>query len=295
MEIATIDQSATQFTIDAGTIIGAVRLGVADLDRMVQFYTNVIGLKLQHQAADDAALGVGATALLHLERRVGRRDPKATGLYHFALLLPSRAELGRWLKHLHASGYSLSGASDHFVSEALYLSDPEGNGIEIYRDRPRDQWPHNADGSLQIGTVGLDLQALLGDAAPEAFTSLPEGTRMGHVHLQVHDVPETMNFYAKTLGFEVMDMWPQAGFAAAGGYHHHLGMNIWHSEGSAPPPAGSPGLIDYEIILPNPQAYHNLVEQLKQREHPLVERDRRCHLQDPAGITLVLRYNLPKQ
>lgn len=286
-----LEATKKQFTVDPALRMGAVRLGVSQLDKMVTFYTKIIGLDVLTQDAGQASLGLNNQPLLYLEKRTGQRYPQATGLYHLALLLPSRQELGRWLRHLNERGYPLSGASDHFVSEALYLSDPEGNGIEIYRDRPRSEWTQQDDGSLNIGTVRLNLESLLADALPEPFTGLPSGTVMGHVHLQVADVPSSAAFYRDVLGFEVMNIWREAGFLAAGGYHHHLGMNIWHSHRATPPPSGSLGLINYEIVLSGKDGFDSLIRHIQEQGHPFAMDGNHAVLADPSGNQIILTFN----
>ncbi len=176
-----------------------------------------------------------------------------TGLYHFALLLPERADLARWLAHAGRDNVPLVGLSDHFVSEAIYLSDPDGHGIEIYWDRPREVW----EGQVfeRMTTLPLDvgsLMAELPDPESEPFERLPDGTVMGHVHLKVASIPDTVAFYRDVLGFELMaQLGEQAAFLAAGGYHHHIGANTWESAGAPPPPEGSAALRHVTIVLPD--------------------------------------------
>jgi catechol 2,3-dioxygenase len=178
--------------------------------------------------------------------------PGATGLFHVAFLVPTRRDLALALVRLGRSRWRLTGASDHLVSEALYLDDPEGNGIEIYRDRPREDWPRQGDGIL-MDTLPLDLEDVIGelDGDPGDPGPMPEGTTIGHVHLKVADVAATEAFYAGVLGFDVMAHMPSATFMSAGGYHHHLGANVWQSRGGAPPPPGALGLRSYEVVLPS--------------------------------------------
>ncbi len=183
------------------------------------------------------------------------RDPRQTGLYHFAILVPTRRDLAVALVRLAQGGWQLDGASDHLVSEALYLSDPDGNGIEIYRDRPRAEWRRGPDGQLSMATLPLDLDDLLGELQtapvdPVGDAQMPDGTRIGHVHLQVAELEQTEAFYAGVLGFDVMVRgYPGALFVAAGGYHHHVGLNTWHSRGGSTPPSGGIGLRAYELKL----------------------------------------------
>ena len=243
-------------SIDPGTSIGAVRLAVADLDDVADFYREAIGLRpLEPEQSEIVRLGTGEDEAPLVEL-VG--DPSApprprhtTGLYHLAILVPTRADLARALQRVADAGWRLTGASDHLVSEALYLSDPEGNGIEIYRDRPREQWQYR-DGAIQMSTEPLDLDGVLGELSREdAGAGMPAGTRMGHVHLNVADLTAAETFYSGALGFDVtVRGYPGALFVSAGGYHHHIGLNTWTGEGAPPPPPLSRGLRWFEIRLP---------------------------------------------
>ena len=244
-------------SIDPGTSLGPVRLTVADLDRVRAFYRDAIGLAELGQDDGVIRLGTDGTAIVEL---VGDPDaaprPRGTsGLFHLAILVPSRADLARALQRVAEAGWRLSGASDHLVSEALYLSDPEGNGIELYRDRPREEWPVR-DGVLQMDTLPLDLDGVLGELRREdAEAPMPAGTRIGHVHLNVGDLTAAEAFYSGALGFDVtVRGYPGALFVSAGGYHHHLGLNTWAGEGAPPPPEGSQGLRQFEIVMPNGEA-----------------------------------------
>jgi catechol 2,3-dioxygenase len=233
--------------LDPSTRIGAVALTVADLDRMVHFYESAIGLQLARREDGRAALGAGDEDLLLLVAEPGARPAagRHTGLFHTAFLVPSRPELARSLRRLMELGTPMTGFSDHLVSEAIYLDDPEGNGIEIYRDRPREEWPLEGE-HLRMSTDPLDVEGVLAEAddAPERVAA---GTVVGHVHLRVADVPAAEAFYRDVVGLDVMVHYPGATFLAAGGYHHHLGANQWGSAGAPPPPPGSTGLHHYEL------------------------------------------------
>ena len=214
--------------------IASVTLTVRDLDRVARFYQDVIGLTPIATDATSVWLGVDGRQLLRLLHRPDLRpvDPAAAGLFHTAFLLPTRADLGRWLTHAAANGIKLQGAADHLVSEAVYLADPEGNGIEIYADRPRTAWRWEG---TQIAMVNarLDLPALMAlDAAP--WTGAPSGTTIGHVHLQVGDIAAAEPFYVAGLGLDITRRMPQALFISAHGYHHHLALNTWNSQGAGP-------------------------------------------------------------
>ena len=231
--------------------LGAVALTITDLDRSVAFYQDSLGLQLHRRAPGVAALGAGEEDLVLLHEEPDARPAgRHAGLYHYALLYPTRAELAHAVRRLAATGAAISGASDHGVSEAIYLSDPDGNGIELYADRPRDQWPPASPGDrVGMFTRALDVQDLLAAAGAEPARHAGVGLRMGHVHLHVGDVDEAGRFYGGVLGFETMTAFPGALFLAAGGYHHHLGVNTWRGEGVGPAPAGTVGLHEWTIVL----------------------------------------------
>jgi catechol 2,3-dioxygenase len=232
--------------LDAPYHIGAVSLRVHDLAGLTAFYRDGIGLGVIEQGAGFAALGVDGTVLVRLEQGAAQRTSPA-GLFHLAILLPSRGDLADWLAHAAATRIPLEGASDHLVSEALYLSDPEGNGIEIYRDRPRADWPRR-NGAIKMATDRFDLNALVAEARPGAYTGMPSGTRMGHIHLCVGDTAEAEQFYVGVLGFDLMVRYPGASFLASGGYHHHIAGNVWNSRGAAPRQPREAGLDSFELV-----------------------------------------------
>src|SRR3954454_12789031 len=207
--------------VDPG-MIGEVALTVRDLDRVSRFYQEAIGLEVVERTADGVRLGAGGAGFLELQHRPDSlpRDPGAAGLYHTAFLLPERADLGRWLAHAAELRLALDGAADHLVSEAVYLHDPEGNGIEVYADRPRAGWRWSG-GRVEMANARLDMIGLRGLATTK-WTGAPAGTRVGHVHLQVGEIKAAEAFYAGVLGFEIVRERPDAVFLSTGGYHHHL-------------------------------------------------------------------------
>ncbi len=243
-------------SIGAGASIGRVRLRVADLTAMTRFYCDVLGLR-RAPGDDDriARLSVDGRPpfLFELEAVAGASRPPrgSTGLYHSAVLLPSRAWLGRLLRHLARCGVALDGASDHLVSEALYLRDPEGNGVELYADRPRETWPRRG-GAIVMTTEPLDLDALAAAGAEGPWSGAPAGTRIGHIHLRVAALDRAEAFYHGVAGFDVtLRAYPGALFFSAGGYHHHVGVNVWGSAGGSPPPGAATGLQSFAILLPD--------------------------------------------
>lgn len=302
--------SQIPFVIDAGAQIGMLALAVADLDRSLVFYTELMGFEQVAPAdlgvgeqpttspsdgAREATLGVGGVPLLHLiEVRDARPWPQGgrsyTGLYHFAILVPTQADLGRWLSHWLSLGLPMPGQGDHLVSEALYLSDPDGNGIEVYRDRPRAEWTWVGD-RVRMATDPVDVRGLLSAAAHEEvpWQGLPAGTRIGHMHLQVGDIAHAREFYADLLGFEVTAEMPTALFISAGRYHHHIGMNTWHSRNASAAPPQTAGLRFFTIDLPSHAALSDVVARVRTAGVPVHEKNGRAMLADPWGNLLVLQ------
>ena len=230
--------------------IGGFRLKVRDLEGTSAFYQKVLGLKVKEADAGKVTLGTGSQALLTLEgdQRLAPRDPRQPGLFHSAFLLPSRAALARWLAHVAEQRVPLQGASDHNVSEAIYLADPEGNGIEVYTDTPPSRW-RGAGGDIHMTTEFLDLEQLLaaGDGSP--WTGFPEDGRVGHLHLQVGDTRLADRFYRDVLGFEITARYPGASFYGSGGYHHQLAGNVWHSRRAQPQEEETAGLEGFSLVL----------------------------------------------
>jgi catechol 2,3-dioxygenase len=276
------------------TSIGAVRLVVADLDRVTDFYRDTIGLIHVERDGDVARLGVTpGQPLVELHGRpdAPERSPRDTGLFHLAILVPSRAELARALQRVAGAGWQFTGASDHLVSEALYLNDPEGNGIEIYRDRPREEWQYSEDGELQMATIPLDLDGVMAELQQGGSNGagMPAGTRIGHVHLQVADLGPAEEFYEHALGFDVVvRSYPGALFVSAGGYHHHIGMNTWNSPGGSAPPPGARGLEWFQVLLPDAEAVRRESERLEAEGARVEEADGGLLAIDPSGNRVLL-------
>lgn len=274
------------------TKIGAVHLIVSDFGRSLPYYQQNIGLTLRHVEGDTAYLGVGGPDLLVLrERPSAPRSHHTTGLYHFALLVPSRQALALTLKHFIDTETHIDGASDHLVSEALYLSDPDGNGIEIYRDRLRQEWPMS-DGKIQMGTLPFNIEGVLGElnGQNQTWVGLPPGTTMGHIHLRVRNLAEAEAFYTQTLGFDLITRYgSSAAFVSAGGYHHHIGLNTWAGVGAPPPPQGAVGLNFYGILLPTAAALPDMAAHLQQAAVPFENRENGLFLRDPSQNGILLR------
>jgi catechol 2,3-dioxygenase len=296
--MATPLGATSPVSIHRDTAPGAVQLTVADLDRSRSFYEQAIGLRAFDRADGSLALGPEPDRAL-IELRADSAAPalnrRTTGLYHLAILVPTRLDLALGLARLAQARWSLDGASDHLVSEALYLSDPDGNGIEIYRDRPRDQWRRTNEG-LQMATMPLDLDDLLGELrAADGFQQFaPSGTRIGHVHLQVSDLKASEQFYNGVLGFDVVVRgYPGALFVSAGGYHHHLGLNTWHSAGASHPAPGSIGLRSFEVVLPDQEELERVLDRVREAGVAIEPDPHGSLVRDPAGIAIVLRAGAP--
>ena len=268
-----------------------MRLVVADVDRVADFYRDTVGLGEVERDGDVVRLGV--TPGQPLVELVGRpdappRSPGDTGLFHLAVLVPSRAELARAVQRVANAGWRFTGASDHLVSEALYLDDPEGNGIEIYRDRTREEWQYR-NGELQMATIPLDLDGVMTELPDGNGGGMPAGTRIGHVHLQVADIGPAEEFYEHGLGFDVVvRSYPGALFVSAGGYHHHIGMNTWNSAGGSAPPPGTRGLEWFQVLLPDGDAVARESERLEAEGARLDEADGGLLATDPSGNRVLL-------
>ena len=263
-------------SLPSNTRIGRVRLRVGDLERSLSFYRDVLGLGVSRDeggritlAAGNAKAGTGASGqeLLVLEERpgIGRRParPATTGLYHAALLVPDRRELGRALLGLRQAGYPLRGMSDHAVSESLYLDDPDGNGLEIYADRPRSMWPVS-NGVIQMTVDPMDVAGVMaaGRERPEPWTGLPSATTVGHVHFTVSDLEAAVDFYHGVIGFDLMMKIPTLVAVSAGGYHHHLNLNTWAGERAPPDSDRVAGLSSWELVVPEEGAREALAGRL---------------------------------
>lgn len=280
------------FRLPDATRLGQVHLQVADLDRSIAFYRQVLGFELQAREGAVARLGAAGDTepILTLTERRGARSRSRRGqlgLYHFAVLLPDRASLGRFVAHLGRLGIR-AGMSDHLVSEAIYLDDPDGLGIEIYADRPRDSWS-SRERELVMATEPLDVRSLLAAAGDAAWTGAPAGTRIGHVHLHVGDLREAAAFYHDALGFDaVVWSYPGALFLSAGGYHHHLGTNTW-AAGTTPATDEDARLLEWEIVLPTQADVDAAADSIERAGHPVRREGTAAIALDPWGTAVRLR------
>ena len=274
-------------SLPAETRMGPVHLTVSALERSLEYYRRVVGLDVLEQGEGRASLGADSTELLGLVEQPGAQPSDGyTGLYHFALLAPDRPSLARWLAHAVRDQVPLTGLSDHYVSEAIYLRDPDRHGIEIYADRPRELWEGRV--GERMTTEPLDVRDLLGEADGD-FDGLPAGTTMGHVHLKVASIPQTVEFYRDVLGFDlVVERVPQAAFLSAGGYHHHLGANTWESAGAPAPPVGSAALRHATVVLPSAEARDEVVRSVADAGQEPEETATGTLVRDPSGNTVLL-------
>jgi catechol 2,3-dioxygenase len=291
-----VEGAPASAVISAQTTLGAVHLTVADLGTSVSFYESAVGLRTVEQGERRATLGVGKRALIVLVEEPGARPAFGhTGLYHVALLLPERADLARWLMHAAKDQVPLVGMSDHFVSEAIYLADPDGHGLEIYWDRPRDHWEGQV--AERMTTVALDVDDLLGELPappPETFGGLSEGTIVGHVHLKVAGIAETVAFYRDVLGFGLMaSLGSQAAFLSAGGYHHHLGANIWESAGADAAPEGTASLRHLTIVLPDLEERQRVLTRVADAGQTPQSLNGEPSVRDPSGNQVLLAVGGP--
>lgn len=266
------------------TFVEEVAINVTDLGRSVQFYTGVIGFRVLSKKQYEVQLTAdGHTSLVKLIQPEGARskEPRTTGLYHFAILLPTRGDLAAIIEHLTAHHIQL-GASDHLVSEALYLSDPDGNGIEIYRDRREEEWEWSQD-EVKMTVDPLDFEAVLASEHGR-FHQLPEDTKMGHIHLHVASLAEAEAFY-RQLGFEpVCRYGQQALFISTEKYHHHIGLNIWNGAGAPPPSEHSAGLVHYTLVYPDETSLKAAIENTGAKRV-----DEGWFVQDPSKNGILLK------
>jgi catechol 2,3-dioxygenase len=282
-------------SIDPQLRIDSVVLAVSDLERSTRFYERVLGLPLLASSGERALLGPDRSRPALELRAIAaptRLEPRSTGLFHVAWLHPSRGGLAATVRRVAGAGWPLEGASDHGVSEAIYLSDPDGLGIEIYADRPRSEWQRAGDGhGVRMLTAPLDLEDLLAQDPGRPDETVPEGTRIGHVHLKVSNVERALAFYEDTLGFEEQAQLPSAGFVSAGGYHHHVGLNSWQSAGGEAPPGTAPGLREMRFELSGPEQLAALGRRVAGASADLHEGDARTgdgqlSVRDPDGQLL---------
>jgi catechol 2,3-dioxygenase len=263
-------------------------LKVRDLDQLTSFYRDALGLAVLDKNRDAATLGVGVVPLLHLEHYPGAKpdDPREAGLYHTAFLMPTRPDLARWVRHVARTRVPLTGASDHAVSEAFYLDDPEGNGIEVYSDRPAESWQWTGS-DLRITTDPLDVDDILREVPSNAsYPGAPEGLRIGHVHLRVGNAAQAETFYRDTIGLDVTRRRQGATFLSSGRYHHHIAANVWHSAGARERDSERAGLSWLAFEAADPETFRGLETRLSKAGRTLSSTSRTLEAADPWGTRL---------
>jgi len=271
--------------------VGAIGLMARDLDRLTNFYRDLLGLTVLERTDRLAKLGVAATPLIEIEHRPDAKpdDPAQAGLYHTAFLMPTRQDHARWITHIARNQVPISGASDHGVSEAFYLDDPEGNGIEVYNDRPPERWTWE-NGLVTMPTEQLDIEAILReiDPATTAYPAAPEGLRVGHVHLRVGSIEKAEEFYRGALGLDLTRRRGGATFMSSGGYHHHVGANVWHSDGAGPREADRTGLAWFSVEAADTAAFDAATARLKAARAPINAAAHGLETADPWGTRVRL-------
>lgn len=273
------------------TFVGHVKIKVQNLNRSLQFYKDILGFDILEQTASTAKLTTdGKTSFLSLEQpeNVIPKQERTTGLYHFAILLPEQKDLANIVVHLVQNGIRF-GSSDHLVSEALYLNDPDGNQIEIYRDRVPSEWKWN-DNEVDMAVDPLDFDTLLKHATPDQpWDRMPKASVMGHVHLHVSELIKTEEFYVKGLGMEVVNRFgDQALFLSYGKYHHHLGVNTWNGVGIPAPAENSVGLESFTLLFDNDEVRKQAVMNLEKIGAKILEEENQYVTVDPSGNRIVL-------
>lgn len=270
--------------------IGYAELNVSDLDKMTRYYTDTVGLSLIEKTDSRSKLGIAESGkvLLILQKTQDQDNGEVkAGLFHTAFLLPERRDLGNTLYNLLKNEVAIAGASDHGYSEALYLQDPEGNGIEIYRDKPKEEWVINEDGTIPGVTEQMDAHGVLDSRDEKASPLFPEGTVVGHMHLSVSDLKESEQFYIDALGMDLKyEYGAQARFIAAGDYHHHIGMNIWAGSGLPKRRSGDLGLRQFTLVLPDRTDIDKLADRLSENGYPFEREQDSLSVTDPNGIII---------
>ncbi len=270
--------------------VNQIRLKVADIERSIEFYTKIMGFNILNREGKEVILTadrINPIITIVEPENVVPKLPRRTGLYHFALLLPSRFHLGLFLKHIREEGYPIIGGSNHGVSEAIYLEDPDENGIEVYRDIDSREWKRNGN-QINMVTDPLDYNGIVAETGGEKWDGIPKETIIGHIHLHVGDLDEAKRFYCDGLGFDlVMKMANSALFISSVGYHHHIGLNIWNGRNAEPLPDNSVGMKYFTIIFPDVDTRKNTINNLRDLDYDVIE-DNDIFVRDPSNNLIKL-------
>ncbi|MDR7857431.1 VOC family protein [Tissierella sp.] len=266
-------------------------LKVADIERSIEFYTKIMGFNILNREENKAILtadGINPMITIVQPENVVPKLLRRTGLYHFALLLPSRSHLGLFLKHIREEGYPIRGASNHGVSEAIYLEDPDENGIEVYRDIDSKEWKSD-DNQINMVTDPLDYNGLMTDIGDEKWQSIPKNTVVGHIHLHVRDLDEAKRFYCDGLGFDlVTKIANSALFISSQGYHHHIGLNIWNGRNAEPLADNSVGMKYFTMLFPDIETRERIINNLVSLGYKIIEEDNNIFTKDPSSNLIKL-------
>jgi len=277
------------YKIKEEIIIKEIEIKVLNLEELVEFYKNVMGFKVFHKEKNLAILGSTNNPFLRLikQENLIEENFRDVGLYHVAYLLPTKKDLAIMLRHLLETEAPIEGFADHLVSEAIYLRDPEGNGIEIYWDKPRDEWIRKGN-KIAMSTEPLDIDSLLELSKKGEWKGFSDEGRIGHVHLKVSNLTRTERFYTEILNFDLTLRYPGAIFLSTGGYHHHIGANIWQSLGSPPRLENMKGISYFKIKLPNKESLENILNNLNNYGIKYIEQNNEIHIKDPDNISIKL-------
>lgn len=271
--------------------VNQIQLKVVDIEKSIKFYTNIMGFKVLNRKEKEVSLaadGINPIVTIIEPYNVIPKLPRRTGLYHFALLLPSRFHLGLFLKHLRDAEYPIIGGSHHGVSEAIYLEDPDENGIEVYGDIDSKEWRRNGN-QVNMVTDPLDFEGIIEEAGEEKWVGIPKETIIGHIHLHVRDLDEAKRFYCDGLGFDlVMKMANSALFISSGGYHHHIGLNIWNGKNAQPLPDNAAGMKYYTLVFPDKCIRENTINNLKDLGYEVIEENNDIFTKDPSSNLIKL-------
>ncbi|RCW52380.1 VOC family protein [Halanaerobium sp. ST460_2HS_T2] len=271
--------------------VDQISLRVRDLEESLEFYTEIMGFKILEEKKNKVRLSVNnSTPIVTLvySEDIIEKIPNRTGLYHYAMLMPKRYQLGTFLKNLREKNYDITGGADHGVSEAIYIKDPDGNGIEIYSDYKSSEWPQS-NGQIEMITDPLDYKELLSETGDKKWNGMPEKAKIGHIHLHVSDLEKSEKFYVQGLGFNIIQkLGGSALFLSTGGYHHHIGLNTWNGVGAAPLPENAAGMEYYTIKFPDQESRSESIENLKQLGYQVREEDNDIFTEDPAANSIKL-------